>query len=291
MKIHTVPEGVAKQPVAKYLQRAWPMLPGWVIRDAMKTKSVRINGVKSGAEASVSAGDELKIYILDQYFEAPLEVIYEDQDLLVVNKPAGLPVDADQKHVGADTLKTRVQAKCPTAQLCHRLDTGTSGVVLCAKNEKAHEQLLKAFASHELRKRYICIAAGKLPYENQTLKAYLRKDSGAAKVQVLDHPAAGAQEIRTQYKLLEVFQAKGVTLSRLEVTLITGRTHQIRAHMAHIDHPLVGDDKYGDRGLNKKFSGGICLHAAELTLLGDDVPDKWVGMTFKCPPPQWPLGK
>lgn len=291
MKIHTVPEGVSRQQLNKYLQRAWPMLPGWVIRDAMKTKSVRVNGVKCGADATVSAGDELKIYILDQYFEAPLDVIYEDSELLAVSKPAGLPVDADQKHVGADTLKSRVQAKYPGAQLCHRLDTGTSGVVLCAKTQQAHEQLLRAFASHELRKKYICVVAGRMPYENQTLKAWLKKDAGAAKVRVLDHPAAGAQEIRTQYRLLEVFQAGGATLSRLEVTLITGRTHQIRAHMAHVDHPLVGDDKYGDRNLNRKFTGGICLHAAELTLLGDGVPDKWVGMTFKSPVPQWNFSK
>lgn len=287
MKIHTVPQGVARTPLNKYLLRAWPMLPGWVVRDAMKTRSVRINGVKCGAEAFVCAGDELKIYILDQYFEAPLEVIYEDDELLAVNKPAGLPVDADQRNVGEDTLKSRVQAKYPGAQLCHRLDTGTSGVLLCAKTPQAHEILLKAFAAHELRKKYHCIVAGKMHPPEATLKAWLKKDAGAAKVRVLDHPAGGAQEIQTRYRMLECFTAKGVTLSRLEVALITGRTHQIRAHMAFVDHPLLGDDKYGDRALNKKLGGGVCLHAAELTLIGDGIPDRWQGMTFKSPAPQW----
>ena len=287
MKIHTVPEGVSRQPLNKYLLRAWPMLPGWVVRDAMKNRSVRINGIKCGADAFVCAGDELKIYILDQYFEAPLDIIYEDDELLVVNKPAGLPVDADQRSVGADTLKSRVQAKYPEAQLCHRLDTGTSGVLLCAKTPRAHDLLLEAFAAHEMQKKYLCIVAGKMHPPEATLKAWLKKDAGAARVRVQDHPGAGAQEIQTRYRMLENFQVRGVTLSRLEVTLITGRTHQIRAHMAHIDHPLLGDDKYGDRALNKQLGGGICLHASELTLLGAKLPDKWQGMTFKSPAPKW----
>ena len=291
MKIHTVPEGVARTPLNKYLLRAWPMLPGWVVRDAMKNRSVRINGVKSGAEAFVAGGDELKIYILDQYFEAPLEILYEDAELLAVNKPAGLPVDADQRNVGADTLKSRVQAKYPEAQLCHRLDTGTSGVLLCAKTAQAHEILLKAFAAHELRKKYLCVVAGKMHPPEATLKGWLKKDAGAARVRVLDHAVNGAQEIQTRYRMLECFTAKGVTLSRLEVTLITGRTHQIRAHMAAVDHPLLGDDKYGDRALNKKFGGDVRLHAAELTLIGSGIPDRWQGMTFKSPAPQWNFGK
>ncbi|MDO4357462.1 MAG: RluA family pseudouridine synthase [Clostridia bacterium] len=287
MKIHVVPEGVRPMPLSKYLTRAWPMLPGWVIRDAMKQRSVRVNGVKCGAEATVTAGDELKIYILDKFFAAPLSVLYEDDDLLAVDKPAGLPVDADQANVGADTLKQRVQAHCPEAQLCHRLDAGTSGVVLCAKNPRAHEMLLAAFAGHQLRKKYVAMAAGRVKPERARLTAWLKKDAGASRVRVFDHPVAGAQEICTEYRLLKSVQAKGVALTRLEVTLITGRTHQIRAHMAHIGHPLLGDDKYGDRELNRRFGGGIRLHAAELTLLGEELPEKWRGLRLTSPAPRW----
>ncbi len=287
MKIHVVPEGVQRMPLGKYLTRAWPMLPGWVVRDAMKQRSVRVNGVKSGAEATVASGDELKIYILDRYFAAPLEVLYEDGDLLAVNKPAGLPVDADRANVGADTLKQRVLARCPEARLCHRLDAGTSGVLLCAKNARAHEILLAAFAGHQLRKKYVALAAGCVRPERARLTAWLQKDAGAAKVRILDHPAAGAQEICTEYRSLGTVQAKGAVLTRLEVTLVTGRTHQIRAHLAHVGHPLVGDDKYGDRELNRRIGGGICLHAAELTLLGEALPEAWRGLRFVSPAPKW----
>lgn len=287
MKIHTVPEGVQSMPLGKYLMRAWPMMPGWVVRDALKQRSVRVNGVRSGAEAKVMAGDELKLYILDKYFEAPLDVLYENEGLLAVNKPAGLPVDADRANVGADTLLSRVQARYPSAQLCHRLDAGTSGVVLCARDERSHALLLRAFAEHWMTKKYVALAAGRVEPEQAQLRAWLKKDAGASRVRVFDHPSAGAQEIRTAYRMLETARVKGETLSLMEVTLITGRTHQIRAHMAHIGHPLLGDDKYGDRELNRRLGGGIRLHAAELTLNGPELPEAWQGLRIASPAPKW----
>ena len=274
-------------PLERYLRRAWPMMPAHALRDLLKRRDVKRDGVRLGAEETVRGGDALKVYLPERYAPAPPALIYCDGSLAAAVKPQGLPVDADQDGVGADTLLSRVQARYPSAQLCHRLDAGTSGVVLCARDERSHALLLRAFAEHWMTKKYVALAAGRVEPEQAQLRAWLKKDAGASRVRVFDHPSAGAQEIRTAYRMLETARVKGETLSLMEVTLITGRTHQIRAHMAHIGHPLLGDDKYGDRELNRRLGGGIRLHAAELTLNGPELPEAWQGLRIASPAPKW----
>ncbi len=249
MHRHTVPNGVSSTPLQKYLTRAFPTLPAWLIRETLKKKDVRVNGTKSGADTSVRSGDELTMYIDDKYFSAPLDIIYEDDRLLVVDKPCGIPVDSDQANIGADTMLSRIQAHCPSAQLCHRLDTGTGGVLIAAKTNDALSEMLTAFKQHELTKKYRCIVVGKPTAPQAKLTAYLLKDAASSRVSIIHVPKSGALPIETHYKLIE---SKG-ELSLLEVTLITGRTHQIRAHLSSAALPLLGDDKYGDRAANRRF--------------------------------------
>lgn len=275
MHRHTVPPGVSPTPLNRYLARAFPTLPGWLIRETLKKKDVRINGAKSGADASVSAGDELTLYIDDKYFAAPLTVIYEDGRLLVVEKPAGIPVDADQANIGADTMLSRIQAHCKTAQLCHRLDTGTGGVLIAAKTAGALDEMMDAFRSHELTKKYLCLVVGKPAAQEARLNDYMIKDAGSSRVRVIHPPVQGALPIETHYRLLE--SKNGVSL--LEVTLITGRTHQIRAHLSSVSLPLLGDDKYGDRAANRRLNRSQpALWCAEL---------RWKDYVFKSAPPFW----
>ena len=250
MHRHTVSDGVSPTPLNRYLTRAFPSLPGWLIRETLKKKDVRINGIKSGADALVQSGDELTLYVDDKYFAAPLTVIYEDDGLLVVEKPAGIPVDSDRANIGADTMLSRIQAHCPSAQLCHRLDTGTGGVLICAKTESSLAELTSAFKHHTLTKKYRCLVAGRPEQSEAKLKDYLIKDAGASRVRIVHIPANGALPVETHYKLLG--SKNGVSL--LEVTLITGRTHQIRAHLSSVSLPLLGDDKYGDRAANRRFN-------------------------------------
>lgn len=249
MHRHTVPDGVSVTPLQRYLTRAFPSLPAWLIRDTLKKKDVRINGTRSGADALVQAGDELTLYIDEKYFAAPLDILFEDAHLLVVDKPAGIPVDSDRANIGADTMLARIQTHCPSAQLCHRLDTGTGGVLIAAKTEEALREMLTVFKEHTLTKKYRCIVVGKPASPQAKLKDYLVKDAAAARVFVVHSPKNGALPIETHYKLLESKNG----LSLLEVTLITGRTHQIRAHLSSIGLPLLGDDKYGDRAANQKY--------------------------------------
>lgn len=267
MRVHQIPDGVQPVGLARYLARAWPTLTGHVIRDALKRRDVRINGVKSGADARVQGGDTLAIYIDERFFMMPLTILYQDEDMLCVEKPAGLPVDVDQDGIGADTLLSRVQAQFPSARLCHRLDEGTGGALLCSLNDASHERLLQAFREHEIEKTYQALVIGCPMPQEANLRAYLIKDANRAQVRVLDHLARGAKPIETGYRVLK--QGAGYTL--LLVMPVTGRTHQIRAHMAHIGHPLLGDDKYGDRSLNRELKLSMPqLWCTEL-ILGDMV--------------------
>ncbi len=249
MKKHTVPPLSAPMPLGKYLSRAFPRIPLWRIREALKRRDLRIDGVKAGADSQVRGGEELTLYLEDKYFADALTVLYEDEHILAVEKPAGIPVDADAANVGADTMQGRLTAYCPTAKLAHRLDTGTGGVLLASRDDAGKKMLLAGFREHRIRKFYRCIVRGTPTPERAELHAFLVKDATAALVSVLDHNAPHALPIETRYR---VVRSDG-PLCELEVELITGRTHQIRAHMAHIGHPILGDDKYGDRSLNRAF--------------------------------------
>jgi len=273
MHCHTVPAGVSSMPLNRYLTRAFPALPGWLIRDTLKKKDVRINGVKSGADACVQSGDELTMYIDSKYFQSPLTVLYEDNGLLVVEKPAGIPVDADQMNIGSDTMLSRIQSHCPSAELCHRLDTGTGGVLIAAKNAESLAEMTEAFKGHELTKKYQCLVVGKPERQEARLKDFLIKDAGSSKVRIVRSPQPGALSVETHYRLLGT--KNGV--SHLEIELITGRTHQIRAHMSSVSLPLLGDDKYGDRAANKR------LNRSQPALWCTEI--RWKDHVFKSEPP------
>lgn len=282
---HQVPDGVQAIALARYLSRAWPDLPGYVIRGALKNKDVRVNGIRSGADATVKAGDALILYIDERFFRAPLDVLFEDGRLLALDKPAGLPVDVDESGIGADTLIARARARYPGAQLCHRLDAGTGGAVLCALTEEMHAALLGAFKLREVHKRYLAVVRGCPSPRAAKLSGYLMKDAQSATVRVLDRPGPGRQSIETRYSALVPALAVAPELALVEVEPITGRTHQIRAHMAHIGHPLLGDDKYGDRALNHRL--GIQspqLWCASLRIESGGILAPYRGMTIESKP-------
>lgn len=229
------------------------MLPGNVIRDALKSKDVRVNGVKSSADVEVSGGDELKLYIDSKFFEMPLDVLYEDAHILCLDKPAGLPVDVDSDGIGADTVLARAKARYPSARLCHRLDEGTGGCLLLALTDEAERALLSAFREHRMKKLYQAVVLSCPEKQEAVLKGFLSKDAGFSRVRVARGPEKGAVPIETHYKVLKERLLVSDALCLIEVRLLTGRTHQIRAHMASIGHPILGDDKYGERDMNKQF--------------------------------------
>ena len=283
---HRVPEGVPPMPLERYLRRAWPLLPGHALREALKRRDVRVNGARSGADAVVRGGDALALYLDARWMEPKAEVLFSDDRLIVAVKPQGLPVDADRDGVGADTLLSRLRRRWPEARLCHRLDAQTGGIVLAAADDAVWQQAFEAFRDHRgLRKEYAALALGRFEKSEGTLEAWLVKDARRSEVRVLRRQAPGARPITTRYRVLAE-RAPG--LYRMALEPVTGRTHQLRAHMADFGHPLLGDDRYGDRAANRRYPGvKLCLWHERLTLLSDCALADYAGRAFEAPAPDW----
>ena len=286
MTEHRVPGGVPAMPLERYLRRAWPLLPGHALRAMLKKRDVRVNGAKADGGATVRGGDTLTLYADGALLAPEPEILWSDDKLIVAVKPQGLPVDADRDGVGADTLLTRIQRRWPEARLCHRLDAATGGIVLAAAADEVWQQAFEAFRDHAgLEKRYRALAFGRFERASGTLDAWLAKDARRGEVRVLHRAAPGAKPIRTRYWAGDEV-APG--LYNVELEPVTGRTHQLRAHMADFGHPLLGDDRYGDRAANRRFPGArLCLWHERLTVAKDSALVEYRGRRFEAAAPEW----
>ena len=259
----------------KFVTKAVPLLPQSLLYKYIRLKRIKLNGRRTEISARLSEGDVLQLYINDEFF-APakenydflragkqLDILYEDENVLLLDKKVGLLSHPDEGEYN-DTLITRVQRYLyekgeydPGAEasfapaLVNRIDRNTGGVVIAAKNAESLRILNQKLKDREIKKYYLCVVIGKPPKREDTLTAYMTKDEKKNKVTVYDNPVPGAKTMVTRYKVLQ--SAKGLSLC--EVELLTGRTHQIRAHMAHIGAPLLGDGKYGTNALNAPFGG------------------------------------
>ena len=268
------------------IRRFLPQVPQRTAQQSFSRRDVKLDGKRVKPDVRVAAGQKVELFCMEQT-EPLVDVVYEDADVLLINKRAGVSVEPDEKGgVTLTELATQhVRQKDPAAfapVACHRLDNQTCGLTLFAKNERAEAILTRAFKERTMDKRYICLVRGMMKPPSATCRAYLLKDAKAARVTIHDDAVRGAKPIVTEYETLEAGP-----ISRLLVHLVTGRTHQIRAHMAALGHPLLGDDVYGDRAFNRqqKVQGRLCLCAARLTLdTGGELP-QLDGKTFsvKCP--------
>lgn len=218
---------------------------------ALRKKDIRINDVKVSDNVIIHTKDVIKIFISDeQLFSkagAYLNIVYEDNNIIVVNKPVEIEV------VGEHSLTTELCKYYNNSSIapCHRLDRNTTGLVLFAKNEESLNILLDKFKNHEIEKHYQALVYGIPRKKQDTLTAYLFKDAKKSLVYISDIPKKGYEKIITSYKIISSNPKNNTSL--LDVNLHTGKTHQIRAHLAHIGYPIVGDGKYGNREVNKKF--------------------------------------
>ena len=288
MKAFTITANDGGQRVDKFISKAVPLLPKSLMYKYLRTKRIKLNGKKTDISTRLQTGDLVEMYIGDEFFgEGPkkkhdflsspksLDVVYEDKNILILNKKAGVLCHPDDGEY-VDTLISRVKRylyekgeydpdaeNSFTPSLANRIDRNTGGLVLAAKNAEALRLLNKMIKDRQITKRYKCIAVGEMPKKHDILTGYLRKDSDKNKVFVTDREKPGSKLIRTEYIVLGF--KNGVSL--LEINLLTGRTHQIRAHLAHIGHPLLGDGKYGTNEQNKKLGGykKQCLYSYSMS--------------------------
>ena len=274
MREFTIGKNDAGQRLDRFVSKAMPLLPPALLQKYIRIKRIKCNGQRCQRDQRLQAGDVLQLYINDEFFEQPrednlfltlfepkLDIVYEDENLLLLNKRPGLVVHADETEK-VNTLINHIQAylyqkrewnpkweNAFTPALCNRIDRNTGGIVIAAKNAETLRIINDKIRDREITKKYLCIALGRLEPPEGKLECFLLKDEGKKQVAVYHRPVPGGKTAVTLYKTLRFREG----LSLVEVELLTGRTHQIRASFADVGHPLLGDGKYGRGDVNRRY--------------------------------------
>ena len=227
------------------------------VQKLLRNKDVKVNGVRVKEDIRPAEADLVECYLPD--LEKNIDILYEDENLLVCFKPRKMEVESLAGEPDL-IIKLEKQVGCHLFAV-HRLDRNTMGLVVLAKNNSAKNSLNRAIKAHRLEKFYLAMVSGVMEKPEDDMIAYLFKDSEKSLVKIADQEKAGYQKIETKYKVLSQFDDHAL----VEVNLVTGKTHQIRAHFAHIGHFVIGDEKYGDTNINKRFKRHYqCLCAYKL---------------------------
>ncbi|MCR4746579.1 MAG: RluA family pseudouridine synthase [Lachnospiraceae bacterium] len=299
MKKFTVTKNDEGQTLLKYSAKILAKAPMSVIRKALRKKNIDLNGKKADGSESLKAGDEIQIWFSDETFAKFMSVadkhkssakdnkkisekelksfeksiLYEDENVVIINKAAGILTQSDDSN--ENSLNDILLAYCSDfskirtfkPSICNRLDRNTSGIVIAGKTIKGLQKMNELIKDRSVRKFYRTILFGEFR-EEADLKAWLRKEKAKNKVFIYDSEKENSVEIETIVNPIEIFKSQGYSFTYAEVDLVTGRPHQIRAHLSHVGCPVMGDSKYGSSEsikCSEKF--GIrrqMLHAARL---------------------------
>ena len=276
MREFVVGKNDAGQRLDRFLAKAVPLLPAPLAQKYVRTKRIKVNGARARHDQRLCEGDTVQCYVSDEFFDAPdesnvyltiaapkLSIVYEDENILLLDKPAGLLCHAGDPSSGKSvTLLDHLLAylyqkrewrpreeNAFTPALCNRIDRNTAGIVIAAKNAEALRILNDKIRTREIAKHYLCVCLGRPEPPKGRLEYFLRRDEKENRVRVYRRPVPNGRSAVTLYDTL---LTRG-GLSLVEVELLTGRTHQIRASFAGAGHPLLGDGKYGNGAVNRKY--------------------------------------
>ena len=274
MKKISVNKNDAGNRLDKFINKCFPNIPYSLLYKYIRKKRIKVNGKKESISYRLKEDDILELYINDELLEKSnnssdfkaasedIDILYEDDNIMIINKKAGLIVHPDD-DIKVDCLVNRIKnylfkkgefdpenENSFAPALVNRIDRNTSGIVIAAKNAESLRILNLKMKERELHKKYICILCGVLKKDSEILKAFLDKNSSENKVYISDKMKnKNYKTILTKYSVID--KSKKFTLTEIE--LLTGRTHQIRAHMAYHGYPLLGDGKYGVNKINREM--------------------------------------
>lgn len=308
-----IAENEAGQRLDKYLAKYLDLAPKSFLYKMMRKKNIVLNGKKCDGSEKIKKNDEVKLFLADdtienfrkkqatkkiQYPKKKLDIVYEDKDILIINKPSGmLSQKADNSDVSLNEYMigylldnksiTENELRTFKPSVCNRLDRNTSGIVMAGKSLKGLQFLSKVLKDRTIKKYYLCLVNGKID-KGMNIKGYLKKDEKTNKVTIYNEEVEDSSYIETEYEPL----AYGDNTTLLKVHLITGRSHQIRAHLASINHSLVGDYKYGNQSSNDNFRRKYnlkdqMLHSYEMVFDGEYEEYNYLReKTIKANPPK-----
>ncbi len=268
----TIGKNDAGKRLDAFLLKVFPTMPSSLLYKYIRTKKIKVNRKRTELNYRLTEGDTLQCFISEEFTNPPkkdelwknlkgnIEIVYEDENIILADKKPGLLAHSGEDEnlpTLIDEIKAYLYKKGEynpenelsfAPALCNRIDRNTGGIVIAAKNAEALRIMNDKIKNRSLEKRYLCAVHGKPSKEHATLTAYLFKDSTKGQAFVYDTPGRGRMKIVTEYTVKKYKDG----LSLLEVNLITGKTHQIRAHMAHIGFPLLGEGKYGTNKDDRK---------------------------------------